>query len=255
MELAERPAMPAVPQRRYVARLAQSRTDITAAQRLRADSFGLTTPDADAFDSRCLHILVEDRRTARLVCCCRMLPLNSGVQITHSYSAQFYDLSPLHGFAAPMVELGRFCVVPGARDPDVLRSAWGAVTAFVDLHGVQMLFGCSSFRGTDAAAYGDTFAWLQARHLGPDHLRPGVKSAEVHRLAAMPGGPDPRRALRAMPPLLRTYLVMGGWVSDHAVVDRQMNTLHVFTGLEIAAIPPARQRLLRAVASNGATIP
>ena len=34
---------------------------------------------------------------------------------------------------------------------------------------------------------------------------------------------------------------MGGWVSDHAVVDRQMNTLHVFTGLEIAAIPrPAK---------------
>ena len=49
-----------------------------------------------------------------------------------------------------------------------------------------------------------------------------------------------------MPPLLRTYLTMGGWVSDHAVVDTHMNTLHVFTGLEIAAIPPARARLLRA---------
>ncbi len=51
-----------------------------------------------------------------------------------------------------------------------------------------------------------------------------------------------------MPPLLRSYLLMGGWVSDHAVVDRQMNTLHVFTGLEISAIPAARKRLLRAVA-------
>ena len=51
-----------------------------------------------------------------------------------------------------------------------------------------------------------------------------------------------------MPPLLRTYLLMGGWVSDHAVVDRHMNTLHVFTGLEINAIPPARKRLLRGVA-------
>ncbi len=51
-----------------------------------------------------------------------------------------------------------------------------------------------------------------------------------------------------MPPLLRTYLLMGGWVSDHAVVDSHMNTLHVFTGLEINAIPPARKRLLRATA-------
>jgi len=38
---------------------------------------------------------------------------------------------------------------------------------------------------------------------------------------------------------------MGGWVSDHAVVDRQLKTLHVFTGLSIDAIPEARKRLLR----------
>ena len=41
--------------------------------------------------------------------------------------------------------------------------------------------------------------------------------------------------------------MMGGWVSDHAVVDEKMNTLHVFTGVEIGAIPAARKRLLRAV--------
>ena len=59
--------------------------------------------------------------------------------------------------------------------------------------------------------------------------------------------PDPRRAMAAMPPLLRSYLAMGGWVSDHAVVDPAMQTMHVFTGVEVAAIPPSRKRLLRAV--------
>ena len=44
-----------------------------------------------------------------------------------------------------------------------------------------------------------------------------------------------------------TYLAMGGWVSDHAVVDRDLHTLHVFTGVEIARIPAARARLLRAL--------
>ena len=43
--------------------------------------------------------------------------------------------------------------------------------------------------------------------------------------------------------------MMGGWVSDHAVIDARLNTLHVFTGLEIAAIPPARARALRAIAA------
>ena len=55
--------------------------------------------------------------------------------------------------------------------------------------------------------------------------------------------------MKRMPPLLRSYLAMGGWVSDHAVVDRDMNTLHVFTGLEVRAIPPARARALRLVAA------
>jgi hypothetical protein len=41
---------------------------------------------------------------------------------------------------------------------------------------------------------------------------------------------------------------MGGWVSDHAVIDAEMATLHVFTGVEITTIPPARKRLLRALA-------
>ena len=50
-----------------------------------------------------------------------------------------------------------------------------------------------------------------------------------------------------MPPLLRTYLLMGGWVSDHAVYDRDLNTMHVFTGLEIGAIPESRKRALRAL--------
>jgi putative hemolysin len=51
-----------------------------------------------------------------------------------------------------------------------------------------------------------------------------------------------------MPPLLRSYLMMGGWVSDHAVIDAELDTLHVFTGVEIARVPEARARLLRRAA-------
>ena len=58
---------------------------------------------------------------------------------------------------------------------------------------------------------------------------------------------DLRVALQALPPLLRTYLAMAGWVSDHAVVDRALDTLHVFTAVEIAKIPLARARALRAI--------
>jgi putative hemolysin len=205
--------------------------------------------DADSFDSVCVHVLVEEIHSERLVCCFRLMPLGHGRDIGRSYSAQFYELSALEAFEGKMIEMGRFCVHPDLRDPDVLRVAWGAMAAYVDQAGVELLFGCTSFAGTDAKAYYDTFAMLKARHLAPKRWLPRVKAPDVFRFAArLRRKPDAKKALLRMPPLLRTYLLMGGWVSDHAVVDSHMNTLHVFTGVEIAAIPDARKRLLRAVA-------
>jgi len=235
---------------RYVARQAQDAGDVMRAQALRALSFGRAGLDCDAFDASCLHYLVEDRRIGALVCCYRIMPL-TGATIARSYSAQFYDLTRLAVYPGPVVEIGRFCTHPDAQDPDILRAAWAALTGYVDANGVALLFGCSSFQGVAHEPYADTFAVLGARHRAPEAWLPGIKATEVVGLAG-PVRPDLRRASAAMPPLLRTYLLMGGWVSDHAVVDRVMNTLHVFTGLEVAAIPEARKRLLRADAYAGA---
>lgn len=241
----------------YSVRMAESPADIVKAQKLRyrafvAESGAAQRPcglDADAYDAVCQHVLIEYRKTGRLVATCRLLPLGSGADIAQSYSAQYYDLDALAAYDKPMVEMGRFCVEPGVTDPDVLRVAWGAVTAFVDCEGVELLFGCSSFQGTDAKYYADAFAMLKEKHLAPKRWLPRIKAPNVFRFAQrLRRQPDRVKALRTMPPLLRSYLTMGGWVSDHAVVDRDLNTLHVFTGLEIRAIPPARARALRLVA-------
>jgi putative hemolysin len=241
---------------RYAARFAEAPADVDAAQRLRYRAFiagSGAAPredgrDADEFDAICRHVLVEEVRSGALVCCFRILPL-TGPEIARSYSAQYYDLSELERFDGPMVEMGRFCIDPAHSDPDILRVAWGAMTGFVDAEGVEMLFGCSSFHGTDAKAYYDSFAILKERHLAPKRWLPRVKAPNVFRFAQrLRRKPDLKRAMLTMPPLLRTYLLMGGWVSDHAVVDRDLNTLHVFTGLEIRAVPPGRARLLRVVA-------
>ena len=119
----------------------------------------------------------------------------------------------------------------------------------MDENQVERLFGCSSFKGTSEAAYLDAFSLLRDRHLAPKRWLPQVKAPRVFPFARrLRRKPDLKAAMRAMPPLLRTYLFMGGWVSDHAVVDADMDTVHVFTGLEIRDIPPARARALRAVA-------
>lgn len=235
---------------KYRLRMAQTAADVTAAQALRhrafcggADGAGL---DADSYDALCDHILIETQEAGELVACFRLMCLPDGAALQTSYSAQFYDLSPLSDFDGPMVEMGRFCLAPEVHDPDILRLAWGALTAYVDEIGVKLLFGCSSFRGTDALPYHDAFALLRDRHIAPARWRPQIKSSHVFPFAAkLRRKPDLKRAMATLPPLLRSYLMLGGWVSDHAVIDQDLNTLHVFTGLEIAAVPPARARLLR----------
>ena len=237
---------------RHRVREALEPQDIAAAQALRHLCFhGTPGRDADRFDAVCRHVLIEEARTGTLVGCFRLMALGSGGDIAHSYSAQYYDLGALARFPAPMVELGRFCIHPDHHDPDILRLAWAGLTRLVDDRKAGLLFGCSSFKGTEPAPYLDAFAALGAGHLAPARWGPGVKAPEVFRFARALAGhtPDPRRAALTMPPLLRSYLAMGGWVSDHAVVDAAMNTLHVFTGLEIGAIPPARARSLRQTAS------
>ena len=150
---------------RWLLRLAASPDDLLAAQRLRWLCFGgdrtgsqdSLAVDADALDAVCQHVLIEDTRSGQLVACFRLLHLASGADIDRSYSAQYYNLSALRDFPAPMVELGRFCVHPARSDPDILRLAWAALTQHVDEAGVELLFGCSSFLGTDATQHEDAF--------------------------------------------------------------------------------------------------
>ena len=239
--------MTQAPPGRYLTREALTPGDITRAQALRTQCFQTGTVDRDAFDAAARHFLIEDRDSGTLVCCFRLTRFH-GAELAQSYAAQFYELSRLERMKGAMLELGRFCIHPEWQDPDIQRLAWGQLAREVDDSGAALLFGCSSFTGTDPTRYRDAFALLKQQHLAPAEWRPRVRAAEVHLYARHRHSPDPRRARQQIPPLLRSYLAMGGWVSDHAVIDRQMGTLHVFTGLEIAGIPPNRARLLRALA-------
>lgn len=241
----------------YRARISAAPEDIAAAQRLRYRAFiagrdAVDRPDgldADSFDDICQQVLVAEVASDRIVATFRLLQFGCGAEIGRSYSAQHYGLEGLSRYRRPMVEMGRFCIAPDEGDPGILRTAWSALAAFVDREGIKLLFGCSSFHGTDAGLYADAFAMLTERHLAPQRWLPRTKAPNVFRFAQrLRKKPDRRRALCSMPPLLRSYLSMGGWVSDHAVIDRNLNTLHVFTGLEVDSIPPGRARLLRAAA-------
>lgn len=242
---------------RYRSRLAQGADDLNRAQALRYRSFiaqrgisGSGARDADAFDLLCDHMLVEDVASGDLLCCYRLHAFAANEPLDQGYAAQSYGLEALKDFPGAKLELGRFCISPEVQDPDVLRLAWGAMARIVDAQGVTLLFGCSSFAGSDWRGHAEPLTLL-CNHLAPKNWKPSEKAGEIFRYAALLEQQPVaiKRALQNTPPLLRTYLGMGGWVSDHAVIDRSLDTLHVFTAVEIAKIPPARARALRAISA------
>lgn len=239
---------------RYRVRLARGDADVRRAQRLRFRCFrqpeGKTADglDRDRFDPLCQHFLIEDIASGGLVCCFRLRAFGCGRDIADSYSAQFYGLAGFADYPAPMAEMGRFCIDPTRSDVDIPRIALGALGAYVDQNAIGMLFGCSSFNGTRPEPYCDSFALLARKFAAPRRWRPTERAPHIIRFEPL-AKPDLSRAMKGMPPLLRSYLAMGGWVSDHAVIDPDLGTIHVFTGLEVASIPSARARLLRGISA------
>jgi putative hemolysin len=236
---------------KYNARLAASEKDVHKTQILRSKFYDTLTDDcaldSDIFDAKCKHVLIEDTATGELHACFRFMYFPNGNHIDTSYSAQYYDLSRLKMYEKPMIEIGRFCISSDVQDYEPYRVAWAYLTAYIDQNDISLMFGCSSFYGTDAEKYTDAFALLNDWHLAPEIWKPLVKSDEVIVFTDYLVGrkPNLKEANKNLPPLLRSYLGIGGWVSDHAVVDRNLETLHVLTGVEVKAIPAARVRVLR----------
>ena len=112
-----------------------------------------------------------------------------------------------------------------------------ALSRYVDQYNICLLFGWFSVAGLAFAPYQNAFALLNRRYLAPRRWRPPVKVPHVFRFVHC----DVHRCLaglakQRLPPLLKTYLMMGGWVRDHTVMDHAMGTLHVFTGVELGTI-------------------
>jgi L-ornithine Nalpha-acyltransferase len=233
-------------------RLALSEKDMHAVQALRADRFrGVhSISDLDRFDPLCAHLLVQRGAAEMPLAAARFRLLVGSADILSSYCAQFYDLGALAQSGLRVMEIGRICLRAGHEDQaDIPRALLAGLTRAAQVLAADMLVGCASFHGADPAAHRNALRYLQARHLGPEGLRPGKGAGQSYDLHLAADTPQPQD-LRHVPALLRLYLGLGGWVSDHAVCDPDLNTLHVFTAVDVHAIPPARLRALSQLAQG-----
>ena len=109
-----------------------------------------------------------------------------------------------------------------------MQLLWRGIAAYVNLHRIDLMFGCASLPGIDPDANATQLTYLYANHLAPAEIRPrALASRYVDMRRIDPDTLDARRTLAGLPPLIKGYLRLGGFVGDGAVIDSEFNTIDV----------------------------
>ena len=224
-------------------RLADSAADIEAAQALRYRVFyeimgarplpGMVERrrDNDRFDPICDHLLVLDPSRGgaeTVVGTYRLIRRAAAGRLGGFYSAGEYEIDRLIRYPGEILELGRSCTDPAYRARPVLQLLWSGIAAYVFHHDIALMFGCASLPGNSPDALAVPLSYLYHHHLAPPALRVRAlpeRFVEMNRQD--PASFDPRQALAALPPLIKGYLRLGGFVGNGAVIDEQFNTVDV----------------------------
>jgi L-ornithine Nalpha-acyltransferase len=238
-------------------RLATTRKDIRRAQKLRYKVFyeemgaipsvaqRISRRDKDPFDRVCDHLLVCDtsgglgRGEPKVVGTYRLLRQEEAERNFGFYTALEFEIAPLiarHPLLR-FLELGRSCVLKPYRTKKTVELLWQGIWAYVVHHRIDVMFGCASLEGVDPAAIREELAFLKA-HAGATgdwHAAARPERAAPMDLAPAVGF-DARRALAALPPLVKGYLRLGCRIGEGAVVDRQFGTTDVLIILPVADI-------------------
>jgi putative hemolysin len=227
-----------------IARLAESAADIDAAQALRYRVFYgergaipsveniARQRDFDAFDAVCDHLLVISRERTYLpggvVGTYRLLRRSVADRHDGFYTTGEYDISPLLRLEGEILELGRSCVALDYRNRAAVQLLWQAIAAYVSLHEIRLMFGCASLPGTDPEELSEALSYLYHYHLAPEALRPRALASRHVDMAVLPRNVlEGKKVLKTLPPLIKGYLRVGGFVGDGAVIDPQFNTIDV----------------------------
>jgi len=225
-------------------RLAENAADVDAAQALRYRIFyevmgarvlpGMEQQrrDRDVYDEICDHLLVLDHSRGSgaeaVVGTYRLIRRAAAARLGAFYSAAEYDIAPLVAYPGEILELGRSCVDAGYRARPVMQLLWGGIAAYVFHYDIALMFGCASLPGTDPDRLAVPLSYLYYHHLAPPALRAhAVPERFVDMRRLDPAAIDPVRMLAALPPLIKGYLRLGGFVGDGAVIDEQFNTTDV----------------------------
>ena len=226
-------------------RLARSEAEIIASQNLRFRVFyeemnarptadmAREKRDFDSFDPLCDHLLVFDHSRGddpekAVVGTYRLIRRAAAARQGGFYTAGEFDIDKIISLEGEILELGRSCVGRDHRNRPTMQIMWGGIAAYVSHYDIQIMFGCGSLPGIDTGALAEPLSYLNHFHLAPEAFRPRAVEDRYVDMDLLPAAViNKRQVLKNLPPLIKGYLRVGGFVGDGAVVDEQFSTTDV----------------------------
>ncbi|TCV75820.1 ornithine-acyl[acyl carrier protein] N-acyltransferase [Neorhizobium sp. R1-B] len=237
-------------------RLARNDREIDAAQAVRyrvfVEEMGATLNsdamrrrrDVDSYDAICDHLLVIDHAIEgdiedQIVGTYRLLRQDVALANGGFYSASEFDIEPLLSRHPDkqFMELGRSCVLPDYRTKRTVELLWQGNWAYSLKHGMSAMFGCASFPGIYPEEHALALSFLHHTVSTKGEWAVSARPELYRKMDLMPfEGVNAKKALMALPPLIKGYLRLGAMIGDGAVVDHAFNTTDVLVVLPIASI-------------------
>jgi len=225
-------------------RLASGAADLDAVHALRYRVFygemgahptsetAATERDQDVYDAVADHLVVVDHALGdgpdSIIGTYRLIQREAARRIGGFYSAGEYDIGPIVAREGAILELGRSCVAAEYRNRAAMQLLWRGIAAYVFHYRIDLMFGCASLPGTDPSALALELSYLHHHHLAPLDIRPRALQNRYVPMNRMPREAiHAPTALNQLPPLIKGYLRLGGFVGDGAVIDAAFNTTDV----------------------------
>lgn len=187
--------------------------------------------DVDEFDHICDHLIIECRKTNKIVGTYRLI---SSDRSRKFYSQGEFDLNDFLEQPGRKLELGRACIDPLHRNGNVIDLLWKGIGTYITKTDSRYLFGCSSIHTTNKKLAWKIFDFMkhmnwindsmQIRPIGKFHFERESSSFNLLEMKSH------------IPSLLRSYISAGAHVLAPPALDEDFSCVDYFTVLDMQNI-------------------
>lgn len=224
----------------FLIKIAENKEEIEAAMRLRYDVFSieqgkglqsteLDKIDCDEFDEHCLHLIIIEKKTSRVVGTYRVhLGVVAKTELGF-YAAREYNIEGLDELQDEILEVGRSCVHPDFRTGSVIGLLWSGISGTLVRAGLHYTLGCVSMDATDFNVGWALYEHFKLRGKLCEQLKavpaegfelPPADKEKVDKLLS-----DKVALLKHLPALFKGYLRLGVKICGEPIWDKEFGSI------------------------------